>query len=151
MEFNDLLAALSEHLGGTLELKPVDGTVVLAVDDMNLSIIDTETSVSFVGVVGQPPPEDRLERLFKALLEANHLFVGTGGATFSVNAASGEIALCRTIPYSALTGESFCEALTHFVNTLESWIRLVSDFRAAKDLPDDQPSQPSLGEGFMSV
>lgn len=151
MEFEDLLSALSKHLGGAIELQPVDGTVVLSVDDMRLSIIDAGDVVSFVGVVGLPPPEDRLERLFKALLEANHLFAGTGGATFSIDSATGEITLCRAIPYAVLTAESFCEALTLFVNTLESWIRLVADFRAATDLPDDQAGAAPVGAGFLSV
>lgn len=152
MEFGDLLSALSEHLGGAIALEPVEGTVVLSVDDMKLSIIDADTAVSFVGVVGLPPPEDRLERLYKALLEANHLFTGTGGATFSIDSSTGEITLCRTIPYAVLTAESFCDALTVFVNTLESWIRLVADFRAAKEEElEDRGGLNTIGSGFLSV
>jgi len=153
MEFNELMSALSEHLGGAVDLNPgEDGVVNLSVDDMRLSLIgmDDIASVVFLGIVGAPPPEDRLEKLYKALLEANHLFAGTGGATFSSDPETGDITLCRTLPYATLTGESFCVALTRFVNTLESWIRLVADFRAmANELTE--PSVPTIDSKFLVV
>lgn len=154
MEFKDLLKALSEHLGGGVNLTPHDGTVDLSVDDMHLSVTgsDETSSVSFVGIVGELPPGKRSERLFKALLEANHLFAGTGGATFSINGKDGVITLNRSLSYDMLTGETFCEALTLFVNTLESWIRLVADYRAAQDSSDDvRDDKLTAGNGFMAV
>lgn len=161
MTYDELLKAFSEKLGGGVDLTPDEsGAVVLDVDEMQVSIMGLEEvgQVVLTGVVGEPPPEDHLERLYKSILEANHNFVGTFGATLSIDPENGNVGLCKSIPLSLADGDSFFTDVEHFINVLETWRRLVEDFRAIADAPSDTPSgdTPSAGGldglgGFMQV
>jgi len=129
--------------------------VSLDVDEMQLTILGLEETglVVLTGQVGEPPPEERIERLYRALLEANHNFAGTFGATLSIDPVSGVISLCRAIPLALADGDSFFSDVEHFVNVLETWKRLVEDFRAAADEPDETVLSPASGGmgGFLQV
>lgn len=153
MEFNELLASLGKKLG--LELSAdADGACVLGVDDrMSVTIqnLDELARVAVWAKIGEPPPQG-LERLLSAMLEANHLFQGTGGATISRDSA-GDFFLCQLFELRALEDDPFFTALERFVNTLEAWQRLLEDYRPeAVSTPTDSVSPPAFdGNGFMAV
>jgi len=134
MRFDELLKAFGEKLGGNMELTPDEsGAVALDIDGMPLTILGLEEvgRVALVGVIGEPPPEEKMERLYRAMLEANHNFAGTAGATLSINPDTGKVSLCRMLPLELMDGEKFFSETEHFVNTLEMWRKLVEDFRGA--------------------
>jgi len=112
------------------------------------------TTCALTGDVGEPPPE-RLEGLYKTLLGANHLFGGTAGATISLDPDNGRIALCRALPLATLDGDKFYAEVERFVNTAETWAKVVSDYRgAAAEAPDEGAAEerPAFGAGgFMQV
>lgn len=155
MTYDELLKAFGEKLGGGVKLTPdASGAVVLDVDEMQVTILGLEEvgQVVLSGVVGEPPPEEKMERLYRAILEANHNFSGTFGATLSINPEDGNVSLCRSLPLAVTDGDSFFAAAENFINTLETWRRLVSDFRAAADEPDKAEMPPVDGfGGFMQV
>ena len=74
------------------------GACTLAVDGMSVVIQDVSEagSVGFWGKIGAPPPEG-LERLYELMLEANHLFTATAGATISRDPESKDFFLCRVL------------------------------------------------------
>lgn len=129
MELTDLITALGERIGLKLVLDEA-GACTLAVDGMSVVIQDVSEadSVGFWGRIGAPPPEG-LERLSVLMLEANHLFQATAGATISRDPESKDFFLCRVLDLRCLDAEAFISALERFVNTLESWQRLVADYR----------------------
>jgi len=158
MTYGELLAAFGEKLGGGVELTPDDaGAVVLDVDEMQLTILGLEDvgQVVLTGVVGEPPPEDRIENLYRAILEANHNFGGTFGATLSINPDDGNVSLCKALPLALADGDSFFADVEHFINVLETWKKLVEDFRGAEmEDPDHAAGRrfPEDGhDGFMQV
>jgi len=159
MEYHELLQALAERIGGGAELTPdASGAVMLNIDDMEVTILglDEVRAVAFAAPIAEPPPEDRLERLYQAALQANYNFQGTSGATLSINPETNELSLCRLMPVAVLDGDSFVQELERFVNTLETWRKLISDYRASTDdgKPDgaDQEVVAGFGAtGFMQV
>jgi len=82
MSYEELIKAFAEKLGGAVDLSPdADGTVMLDVDGLELTIMGMEEigQVALIGIIGVPPPEEKMERLYRAMLEANHNFAGTSG------------------------------------------------------------------------
>ena len=153
MEFNELIKGLSEKLG--LGLSPQDDVCVLGIDDMQVTLqaLNEVDLLSTYGEIGEPPPQG-LEQLLTAMLNANHLFQGTAGATISRDPETGKFYLCRCEALSILTVERLMESLETFVNVLETWRKLVADYRpsdpAAGSAYTEEPP-PFGGDGFMAV
>lgn len=110
-------------------------------------------SIGLVGDLGEPPPE-RLERLFKMMLEANHLLGGTGGATLSLDPDTGRFALCQFLQCRTTDVDSLYTETERFVCTLETWTRVVGDFRdVVESLGQDNKEAPGAlpPAGLISV
>ncbi len=152
MEASEIIKAFCEKVG--VEFEPdADGTVTLDVDGATVTINDLReiNAVALVGDLGEPPPE-RLDALYKLMLEANHLFGGTAGATISCNPKTGHFALCRVLPCVALDSDFFYAEAERFVSTLESWTKIVRDFRDAPPADDSSMMTPDAGpSGFITV
>lgn len=134
MDAPDLIAALGERLG--IELKfDADGACSFAADEMLITInhIAEIDALVLTGDLGEPPPE-RLDALYKAMLDANHLFAGTAGATLSRDPETGHIVLCRAMPCMALDVDALYAQTERFVSTLEAWTKIVANFR---DIPQE--------------
>jgi len=162
MEVNELVKGLGEKLDGLELAFDENGLVALEIDTMPVTLmnLDEAGSLAFYGVVGLPPPEDDLSDLYHALLEANHSYAGTAGATLSINAETGDVELCKALPLVALDPDSLFAELERFVNTLEVWRKIVADYRAGAEAkesggtkPDEAPQAAApFGEmGFMQV
>ena len=153
MEFNELIKGLSEKLG--LGLSPQDDVYVLGIDDMQVTLqaLNEVDLLSTYGEIGEPPPQG-LEQLLTAMLSANHLFQGTAGATISRDPESGKFHLCHCETLSIMTVERLMESLEKFVNVLETWRKLVADYRpsdpAAGAAYTEEPP-PFGADGFMAV
>ena len=153
MRFEDHIASLGRKIGVRLQVDD-EGACVLSVDDMTVTLqgIAESEAVGFWGEIGDPPPQG-LEKLLSAMLEANHMFRGTGGATISRDSETGSFFLCRILDLRNLDADAFAAALERFVNTLEAWIRLVKDYR---ETPPDVPAAPGdaprlRNDGFLAV
>ena len=88
MTFEELISGLGSKIG--VELTSDDGSCVINVDDMVVTLMSLPDSdrLAVYGEIGDPPPEG-LEQLLSAMLEANHLFAGTAGATISRDHETG--------------------------------------------------------------
>lgn len=154
MNGKELMADLARRLN--IEV-PEGDSLSFEADDLAVTvnyIVEIDALV-LVGDVGEPPPE-RLEGLYKAILSANHLFAGTGGATLALDGDSGRVTLCRTLPLALLDADSLYADVERFVNTAETWRKIVVDYRGAAETASslgaealDSPSFP--GGGFMQV
>ena len=149
MEFEDLLQGLAKKLNCGSLTADESGSVSLLVDEMPVTIINLDElkSVAFAGEIGEPPPEDRIERLYRALLVANHNFTGTGGATLSIDNETGRVMLCRIMPIAAIDPDEFFTNVESFVNTLETWRRIVTEFSGAASAEFEDGAQPSAEGG----
>ena len=153
MDAKELIADIAKRIGleydgGDTFSFEADGLVVA------ISSLPELDAVALTGDIGEPPPE-HLEGLYKTLLGANHFFGGTAGATISLDPDNGRIALCRALPLATLDGDKFYAEVERFVNTAETWAKVVSDYRgAAAEAPDEGAAEkrPAFGAGgFMQV
>ena len=160
METSELVKSLGEKMGVELALE--DGAAAFEADGMTVAVVDLPElgSVAIAGDIGEPPPE-RLEALYRTMLEAQHLFRGTFGATISLDPETGRFALNKAIALATVDADSFAGEVERFVNTLETFAKIVREFRAvppeaasAAPLDDAAASAASPGfggTGFMRV
>lgn len=152
MTFEELISGLGSKIG--VELTSDDGSCVINVDDMVVTLMSLPDSdrLAVHGEIGDPPPEG-LEQLLSAMLEANHLFAGTAGATISRDHETGRFHLCRHEPLAILDADSLAALVESFVNTLEIWRKAIASYRpVAKSAAECTDEAPQFGAtGFVLV
>ena len=152
MTFEELISGLGSKIG--VELTSEDGECVINADDMVVTLMSLPDSdrLAVHGEIGDPPPEG-LEQLLSAMLEANHLFAGTAGATISRDHETGRFHLCRHEPLATLDADTLAAILQSFVNTLEIWRKAIASYRpVAKSAAEGTGEGPQLGaNGFFRV
>ena len=152
MTFEELISGLGSKIG--VELTSDDGSCVINVDDMVVTLMSLPDSdrLAVHGEIGDPPPEG-LEQLLSAMLEANHLFAGTAGATISRDHETGRFHLCRQEPLAILNADTLAALVESFVNTLEIWRKAIASYRpVAKSVLEGSDEGPQLGaNGFFRV
>ena len=152
MTFEELISALGERIG--VDLAAEDGSCVINADDMVVTLMSLPDSdrLAVHGEIGDPPPEG-LEQLLSAMLEANHLFAGTAGATISRDHETGRFHLCRHEPLAILDADSLAALVESFVNTLEIWRKAIASYRpVAKSAAESTDEAPRFGAtGFVQV
>ncbi len=148
METSELIKSFGAKLG--IDLEPNDdGIYSFEADNLSVSILDLPEldCTALVGDLGEPPPEG-LEALYKVMMEANHLFRDTHGATLSLNPENSHFEICKALPNKLLDTDSFFLEIERFVNILEVWSKIVLNYRGA---PTEE-SLPSLGtNGFIQA
>ena len=152
MELEALVKDLGSRLGVTIETSP-EGAFDLEVDGMPMAVrpVDDGRAVSLFAVIGQPPPE-RLEALYAMLLKANHLFAGTAGATLSLDPETNDVSLYRVLDLRVLDADTFYAEMERFVNSLDAWRTVVTEFRASEPsfgAVDAEPPRFGSMDGFM--
>ena len=159
MEYRELIDAFAakcgiEHPGGE------DGVAVFEIDGMTVGFIHdpAEDAVMVVAEIGEQNP-DADEACSSALLKANYLFAGTGGATLCRNPETGAFAIMRAWPLASLDGDAFASAVNGLLTTAEKWKAVVEGVGEAQIARDEQieeereilQSGPGDAGGFMRV
>ena len=143
MTFDDIIAALSKEMGAEIEVEggfcavrtatghqapganhQASGVTIL------MQNLEGRDEMLTTADLGEMPPE-RLERLYRMMLEANDLFRDTGGATISINPDTGHVRLQRHDPFDVLAEKGPANVLMDFANVAETWAGIVSDYRDA--------------------
>lgn len=90
--------------------------------------------------LGAPVPR-RSAAVYKALLEANHFWVGTSGATLGLQPGTGRVVCCGSIALPGLTANGLAQVLDSLIDTLLFWKQYLDD-----SLPEAGPplSDPML-------
>ncbi len=133
-----------------------DGEVALEIDGMPMLLAeDRDVAIVMTGYVGDPPAEGG-EAFANLMLEATMGFMDAKSLALARNPENGSYALVGRVAQEGLTVDAFSEALTEFVNTLETWRKMLENFRpmaaAAKAATDAQPDAQELAlNGFMQV
>ena len=141
---------------GIADLAVEDGEVALEIDGMPIMLADGKgTAIVITGFVGDPPAEGS-EAFANMMLDGTIGLMDEKAAALARNPETGAFVLVERVALDGLTLDAFCEGLTGFVNTLETWRGLLEDFRpaakAAKTFTDQQPAERDLAMGgFMQV
>lgn len=153
MQYRELIKGLVEKAGivGEVEIDDEE-RCLLEFDGFGIVIqgVDAANTISFIAPVADLPPENP-ERLYRVLLEANHIFEGTGGATLSVNPDGGFVYLCRQLDSRPLNVDELAGALDGFLDTLVAWRTFIGEYRArpAEEPPAEDGLLPELDDGFI--
>ena len=133
MEAKEMIKAFCERLGIQSEAN-AEGVYAFEVDSFEFAIHDLSEQhrIALVGDLGMIP-EAHPEGLFRLMLEAQHCFRETEGATFSIDGERDCLSLCRMMPCAELDNETFFNEVEHFVNQLEAWTRILRDYEGKKE------------------
>ena len=132
MEYNELIESFAASLG--IEGVEIEGgAAAFEIDGMKIAIFnDAEAkTVMIYGEIGQPPAED--DRSFgPAMLKANHLFAGTGGATLCQNPETGVYAIFQAFPLDGMDAEALAAQVARIVDKAEHWRGILNAFQIAE-------------------
>ena len=92
-------------------------------------------------------PEHCREALLTAILEANHLYRGTGGATLALEPGAPRLLIQKYTWFERLDSNTVFETLANFSATVASWRGILSDYSPAAD--EDTPI--SSASDFLRV
>ena len=136
MDVKEIIKAFCERLGIQSEAN-AEGVYAFEVDTFEFAIHDLSERgrIALVGDLGMVPSENPAG-LFRLMLEAQHCFRETEGATFSIDGERDCLSLCRTMPCAELDNETFFNEVEHFVNQLEAWTRILRDYNGQKEVPE---------------
>ncbi|WP_298208938.1 type III secretion system chaperone [Acidovorax sp.] len=120
--YENILREFADHVG--LDANELLGTEEVLIDGLAVGLqLDGDAvdgDLLFFAALGTPSGE-HLGRIARTLLEANNLWVGTGGATLGVQQATGAVTLSGRMPLSALSGDALAMLLDGFVDTASFW------------------------------
>ncbi len=148
MEINQLIADFAVR-HNVEDLVAVDGAASLDIDGMIINIVANGEVLTLSAEIGEPPPEGA-GAFSDLLLEANL----QPGAFFAKAPRSGAYLVVRRLSLTLLDDATFDSELETFVNNVELWRRLLSDFRpmAKTEAEAAKAAPPSFGaSGFMQV
>ena len=159
MEYRELIDAFAAKCG-VESPDAKDGVAVFEIDGMSVGFIHdpSEDAVMVVAEIGEQNP-DADEACSSALLKANYLFAGTGGATLCRNPETGAFAIMRSWPLASVDGDTFATAVNDLLTTAEKWKAVVDGMGDAQIAHEDQveeereilQSAPGGDGSFMRV
>ena len=138
--YQALLRDFAVHVGLDAGILVETQEVVLAGIAVGLAYEDDAhgADLLYFADVGGPSPE-RAPGVHKALLEANHFWAGTGGATLGLQPETGHVICCGSMAVPGAGGADLAQRLDAFADTLLFWQQYVAD-----TLPRTQALPPDL-------
>ena len=132
MEFNELVESFAASLG--VEGVEIDGgAAAFEIDGMKVDVFHDEAvnTVMVYGEIGQPPSGD--DRSFgPAMLKANHLFGGTGGATLCQDPETGAYGVFQAFDLEKIDLEAFSANVARIADKTEYWRKVLDAFQTAE-------------------
>lgn len=136
---NEKAAAILKDFGqlislGILEFDEDQNCRLVYNDNVYLSIsFDPEHDAIVLSTYVAPFPERNANSVLKALLEANYFWLGTNGATLSIDSESSRIAMMTQIKVENLDVSEFHLFIQAFVDSTEAWSEMIRSLEAGED------------------
>lgn len=119
--------------------------IVFALEEMEM-----EESVLLSAELGALQEDASGEALLREMLEANHLFAGTSGASLSVDPQTMQASLQQQVWIGPLDLNAFLIRMKQFVEVAKEWKEKISN--ALEGMPlEVEPSPWPTNEGFILV
>lgn len=147
MDFTELVASFAER-HDIADLAAEDDVAVLDIDGIIVTVVAAGDIISLKADIGQPPADGRAE-FAELLLEADLL----SDIFFAKAPETGVYMAVRRLALQTLDADAFDAALEAFINHVETWHRLLNDFRPAAEEAarvDAESNQINAG-GFLQV
>ena len=141
-----IIRAFCERLG-VESGADAEGVYSFSVDAGGFAIHDLpeEGLLLLTADLGQVPP-DNAGSLFRLMLEAQHSFRETAGATFSIDGERDCLTLSRVVPYATLDEDVLFREVERFVNHLEVWAHIIRNYEGCKE-----SNETSIGLDIIKV
>ena len=133
MTFATLLETLSERLGTPLE--DAGGATALEIDGIPVILQNAGDLLLLRAEIGDLPETGR-EPLLTTVLEANHLYAGTGGGTLALEPGTPCLNLQKYTWLDRLDPDTVPDLLARFASPADTWRRLLADY------PPPSPDEP---------
>lgn len=126
--YQTLLREFARHVGLDPDLLAQTQEVVMGGVTIGLACEGDEESgdLLYFADLGAPSPR-RAAAVYKALLEANHFWIGTSGATLGLQPDTGHVVCCGSMALAGLTAEGLALLLDGIIDTLLFWQQYVDD------------------------
>lgn len=127
MTWDELKASLNRESG--------DAPVTFESEGILFSVTQIDADGQVLLSARLAPVSDELskEAVLRGMLEANHLFAGTGGASLSVDPETLQASIQQSVWIDLLDFESFMIRLEAFVSIAAEWKQKVADALAPKN------------------
>jgi hypothetical protein len=140
--YTDLITAFATEVG--LDPAALSKTQEIVINDLAIGL-NYEGSDDFGDIVYfvdlGAPAEHRKGQVYQTLLEANALWVGTGGATLGLQQDTGHVILAGRCDVEGVTPQGLAMLLDAFSDTAQFWRDYVADAV--------QGSAPEFAANFM--
>jgi uncharacterized protein (DUF3820 family) len=129
-----IIEAFCERLG-IKSGADAEGVYSFSVDAGEFAIHDLpeEGLLLVTADLGHVPPGDA-GNLFRLMLEAQHNFRATAGATFSIDGERDCFTLARVIPSATLDEDVLFREVERFVNLFEAWTHIIRNYEGHKEV-----------------
>ncbi len=147
--FHQLLTMFASQTGLAAPDPSGDDSLTVLFDGLPLTLeyLPENDSVLFFSALGALPRGNREDFCLK-LLEANHFFSGTGGATLSAHRDSGVVGLHMVVSMRLLDEAQFVHLLETYMNTAEQWAQACAQ---ADEAPPARDRENPPGSGWVSI
>ena len=148
----ETVSRVLEEFGTLLGVEGVQldesGCAALGFDNVvvNFEVDEDRERLLLSAYLGEPQA-DRL-KTYELLLDANFCWQGTGGATLSLQRATGGVVLFDAIATPRLDLQALESRLQTFVNTAEVW---TAQLAQPAPSPDDSAEEPGLPNRMQSI
>ncbi len=159
MTFDDMVHGLGEAIGSEVEAERDFCAIEVGDEAMRTVVLvhyaEGEQVVFMSADLGEPPPE-RMEGLYRTMLEANCDFGMTGGSTLGIDPETGHVRIERYDTLARLADKGPFAVFEKFVLAALEWRRIVSEYRETAELgnaseSEDHAEMPVSEAGFMHV
>ena len=125
-----------------------NGYCCLSFDDIFLNLeIDEKAALLFMySNLGEIPFANR-EGFYEKLLEANYLYLLTGGGIIGIDKASNRVVLAYQTPYMEVTYIKFEKIIENFIKIAEYWIDEIKNFD--QSVPDKKTDDQLVPDRFV--
>ena len=133
-----IIEAFCERLG-VKSGADAEGVYSFSVDAGGFAIHDLpkEGLLLLTADLGHVPPANA-GSLFRLMLEAQHSFRETAGATFAIDGERDCLTLSRVVPYATLDEDVLFREVERFVNLFEAWTHIILNYEGNKE-SDETP------------
>lgn len=126
--YNELIEAFARHVG--MDADALAATQEIVIEGLKVGLLydgdDSMGDIVYFTQLGAPPAQ-RVASVYKTMLEANNLWVGTGGSTLGIQPDTGCVVLCGRLDVVGVTAEGLALLLDAFSDTALYWQKVVND------------------------
>lgn len=154
MDANEIVKKFHEKIG-IQQTEVGDGFYMLDVDGMPLSIIilDELNKTVLSGDLGDIPPYNR-ENLYKTMLESQHHFRQTNGATLAINQENDHFTLNKVLSTNDFDVDMFFSEMEQFADNMEAWKKIIEGWNNSSQGNSKEESAATGAQeeyGFIKV